>query len=82
MQQGVKLCVGLVQDWITLELAVRIRIEKGEYEFLKSDRNRLRATFKVVFLTLILGLIAWIITVIYSAHQPDNEGCAFGENYC
>ena len=30
VQQGAKLCVGIVQDWITLELAIRIHTERGE----------------------------------------------------
>ena len=29
VQQAAKLCVGIVQDWITFELAVRIRNTKG-----------------------------------------------------
>ena len=29
VQQGAKLCVGLVQDWVTVELAIRIHVSKG-----------------------------------------------------
>ena len=29
VQQASKLCVGVVQDWITLELAIRVRNSKG-----------------------------------------------------
>ena len=28
-QQAAKLCVGIIQDWITIELAIRIRNAKG-----------------------------------------------------
>ena len=37
----------LVQDWITLELAVRIHIEKGEAGFAGVDKTRLKAIFKL-----------------------------------
>ena len=29
VQQGAKLCVGFVQDWVTIELAIRIHVSKG-----------------------------------------------------
>ena len=29
VQQGAKLCVGYVQDWVTVELAIRIHVSKG-----------------------------------------------------
>ena len=32
VQQGAKLCVGLVQDWVTLELSVRIRTDNGDHK--------------------------------------------------
>ena len=81
VQQGAKLCVGLVQDWVTLELAIRIHITKAEYKFSPAHRNRLRAIFKIVFAVLLLALIAWTVTVIVYAHQ-DDEGYAFNENDC
>ena len=37
----------LVQDWITLELAIRIHIEKGEAGFAGADKTRLKAIFKL-----------------------------------
>ena len=37
----------LVQDWITLELVVRIHIEKGEAGFAGADKTRLKAIFKL-----------------------------------
>ena len=72
VQQGAKLCVGLVQDWVTLELAIRIHITKSEVKFSATHRNKLRAIFNIVFAVLLLGFIAWTAAVIISAHQPDN----------
>ena len=80
MQQGAKLCVGLVQDWVTLELAVRIHGSKGEKDISKAGLSRLRAIFKIVYLVLIVGLLAYTISVIVSAYQPNNDGRAFYEN--
>ena len=68
VQQGAKLCVGLVQDWVTVELAVRIHVSKGVHDISKAGINRLRAIFKIVYLALVVGFIAWIITVIVSDH--------------
>ena len=81
VQQGFKVCVGLAQDWITVELAMRIHTEKGGYEFSAADKNRLKAIFKPGFLALVLALTAWIIAVIVTAHQ-DPVGYAFGEYTC
>ena len=74
--------MGIIQDWITLELAIRIHISKGEHDISDHGLNRLKAIFKVVLLVLTVGLIAFIITVIVSAHQPDHDGRAFIENEC
>ena len=51
----------LVQDWITLKLAVRIHISKGEHDFTDNHRKGLKAIFKVVWLVLIFSLISFII---------------------
>ena len=82
MQQGAKLCVGVVQDWVTVELAVRIRVSKSYGDITEAGTNRLHSIFKIVFAILIAGLTSLIITVIVSAHQPDNYGVAFRENHC
>ena len=82
MQQGAKLCVGVVQDWVTVELAVRIRVSKSYGDITEAGINRLHSIFKIVFAILIAGLTSLIITVIVSAHQPGNDGSAFSENYC
>ena len=75
VQQGAKLCVGLVQDWVTVELAVRIHLFKGVHDVsiasikrVKAGISKLRTIFKIYYLTLVVGFIAWIIAVIVSAH--------------
>ena len=68
VQQAAKLCVGFVQDWVTVELAVRIHVSKGVHDISKAGINRLRTIFKIVYLALVVGFIAWIITVIVSSH--------------
>ena len=68
VQQGTKLCVGIIQDWITLELAIRIHASKGEHDISLNGLNRLKAIFKIVLLVLTVGWIAFMITVIVSAH--------------
>ena len=75
VQQGAKLCVGFVQDWVTAELAVRIHVFKGVHDVsiasikrVKAGISKLRTIFKIYYLTLVVGFIAWIIAVIVSAH--------------
>ena len=82
VQQGAKLCVGIVQDWVTMELALRSRIIRRYGSVPQASIRRLRTIFNIFFLVLILAFIAWIIAVIVSAHQPGNEGYAFFENFC
>ena len=81
VQQGAKLCVGLVQDWITFELAVRMHISNSEHGFSPAHKDRLHAIFRIVYVVLALALIAWIVIVIVSAHLSD-DGLAFSENDC
>ena len=83
--QGAKLCVGMVQDWVTVELAVRIHVSKSFGDITEAGIKRLHSIFKIVFAILIVGFTALIITVIVSARQPGNYGIAFFESlskYC
>ena len=41
VQQVSKLCVGVVQDWITLELAIRIRNSKGNSDIPEAMKRKL-----------------------------------------
>ena len=42
VQQVAKLCVGVVQDWITLELAIRIHNAKGYSDISEAGKKKLR----------------------------------------
>ena len=68
VQQGAKFCIGLVQDWTTLELAIRIHVSKRTEDISEDGKNRLRKIFKIVYLVIVVILIAIITTVIVSAH--------------
>ena len=82
VQQVAKLCVGIVQDWITLELAIRIHSAKGSSDISTAAKKRLRLAFAFVFIGLIIGFIAWNIAVYVSACVPGNYGYAFVGDYC
>ena len=82
VQQVAKLCVGIVQDWITLELAIRIHSAKGSSDISRAAKKRLRLAFALVFLGLVIGFIAWNIAVYVSAREPGNYGYAFLGDYC
>ena len=77
VQQGAKLCVGIVQDWITLELAIRIHNAKGTSDISTAAKKRLHVAFAFVFLGLVMGFIAWNIAVYVSARELGNYGYAF-----
>ena len=82
VQQGAKLCVGIVQDWITFELAVRIHNAKGYSDISEAEKRKLRKASIVLFTVVTLAFIAWAITIIVVAHKEGNEGWAFLSNYC
>ena len=42
VQQAAKLCVGVVHDWITLELAIRIHHSKVYTEISEAGKKKLR----------------------------------------
>ena len=62
VQQVAKLCVGAVQDWITLELAIRIRNAKVDSDISEAAKKKLRRMSGV--LIVIIALIFVIFTVI------------------
>ena len=83
IQQVTKLCVGVVQDWITLELAIRIRNSKGHSNISDSTKKRLKVVRSMVFaaITALFAIYCTVVTV--SAHKEKNKGLAFGrENNC
>ena len=81
IQQGSKLCVGIVQDWITVDLAIRIRNAKFYTEISESGKRKLRIASGVLFANITLLFAAFSISVIVSAHKSE-DGIAFADNYC
>ena len=81
MQQGAKLCVGFVQNWITLELAIRIQNARDSADISTPVKNKLRTVFAVVLVGLTLGFLAWSSAVLVSASKALDR-VAFDESYC
>ena len=77
VQQGSKLCVGVVQDWITLELAIRIQHARGYSDISEAGKKKLRFVFKVVWTILTLAFLAWSCSVLVSARKEENGGEAY-----
>ena len=77
MQQGAKLCVGIVQDWITFELAIRIHNARGYSDISEAAKKKLRFVFSILFTILILAFLAYSLIVISSARKEENIGIAF-----
>ena len=63
-----KLCVGVIQDWITCQLAIRIHLTKDSSDISEKAKKRLDCSSKVLFGVLSLVLGAFTITVIVLAH--------------
>ena len=57
LQQAAKLCVGVIQDWITLELAVRIRNAKGYSDISEAAKKKLRRTSGVPIFIIALTFV-------------------------
>ena len=74
VQQAAKLCVGIVQDWITIELAIRIHNTKGYTDISEASKRKLRVASGVLFTLITLAFLAFSIFVIVSAQKPGNEG--------
>ena len=69
VQQVAKLCVGVVQDWITLELAIRIRNAKGYSDISEAAKKQLCKTSGVLIAILALTFVIFVVTGIVSAHK-------------
>ena len=63
-----KLCVGAVQDWITLELIIRIRITKVDSDISKAAKTNLRRASAVLITVITLSFVAFAVTDIALAH--------------
>ena len=82
VQQVTKLCVGVVQDWITFELAVRIHNSIGLSEISEATIRKLRMARRYLFAVSTLAFIAFSIAVIVTAHMDGNHGRAFYSSTC
>ena len=82
VQQVAKLCVGVVQDWITIELAIRIHNSKGHTDISEVAKKKLRLARCVLFVITTLAFLAFTLFVIFSAHKEGNNGEAFHDNPC
>ena len=80
LQQAAKLCVGVIQDWITLELAVRIRNAKGYSDISEAAKKKLRRASSVLVATMALSLVIFTVIVIVSARK--HHGYSFNDNAC
>ena len=67
----------MVQDWITLELAVRIRNAKGVSDISEAGKRKLRVIRRVLFAVALLVFLAFSTAVIVTAHRKWNYGYAF-----
>ena len=72
----------MVQDWITLELAIRIRNSRGYSDISEAAKKKLRRTSGVLIVILALTFVTWTVTVIVSAHEQGHEGYAFPGKDC
>ena len=64
MQQAAKLCVGIVQDWITLELAVRIHNAKVDSDISEAGKKKLRLVSYYIFSGITLAFLACTVSII------------------
>ena len=82
VQQVAKLCVGMVQDWITFELALGIHYVNGNSFLSDAARAKMRRISQVLFSVLAIALLAFAIATIVTAHEEGNHGVAFMDNLC
>ena len=69
--------MGLVQDWITFELAVRIRNSNVYSDISEAGKKKLRFASSLLFAFLIFALLVYSTIIIASAHKEGNHGYAF-----
>ena len=80
VQQAAKLCVGITQDWITLELAIRIHYSTGRLDIFQATENKLRSIRLFLFANITIIFCAFSIFEILSAHEYGSNGYAFAKN--
>ena len=67
----------MVQDWITLELAIRIHNSKGDTDISEAAKKRLRCIRRWLFAVITLAFAAFTTSILVSAHMEGNQGYAF-----
>ena len=72
VQQAAKLSVGVVQDWITIELAIRIHNSNGYSDISESVKKKLRVARKILFALLTLTFVAFSVTTLVSSLKSKN----------
>ena len=72
----------MVQDWITFELAVRIRNSKGDSDISVTAKKNLFKIRRLLFAIISLAFAAFSIGTIISAKNSEVGGYAFGYNEC
>ena len=73
VQQIAKLCVGVVQNWITLELAIRIHYSRGYSDDIsETTKKQLRFASCVLFTIISLALAAFTVATIATAHKSGS----------
>ena len=70
--------MGVVQDWITLELAIRIRNAKGYSDISEAAKKKLRRTSGALIVILALSFVIFTVISIDSAHKQG--GYPFHDN--
>ena len=71
-QQAAKLCVGIIQDWITIELAIRIRNAKGSSDVPELVKKKLCICRRSLFTILTLAFVTFCVIFIVSAHKKEE----------
>ena len=56
--------MGVVQDWITLELAIRIHNSKGHSDISEAAKKKLRLARRVLFAVISIAFAAFSVTEI------------------
>ena len=74
--------MGVVQDWITLELAIRIHNAKGYKDISEAAIRKLRVARLVLFIIVSLTFTALTVAVFVSAYRTGNSTYAFGDKFC
>ena len=82
VQQFSKFSVGLVQDWITLELAVRIHCVYGSSDISETGKKKLHSARRIFFTIIGLVFAALCVASIVTGIVEKDRGTSFLDFYC